>query len=91
MCGHRECYYKVLRKEDIDESKEDYSLGLHLVHDHGFSDPGDFNRCYNIYVIEVCSPSLLEKKEHNYIYGYNTLYPVGLNKVNPFGLTRLSA
>ena len=37
-----------------------------------------------------CSRSLLEKKEHNYIHGYNTLYPIGLNKINPFGIPRLS-
>ena len=90
MSGHRGCYYEVLQKEDIDESKDDYSLGLHLVNEHGCSDPGDFNKNYNIQIKEVCSPSLLEKKEHNYIHGYNTLYPIGLNKVNPFGLTRLS-
>ena len=30
------------------------------------------------------------KKEHNYIHGYNTLFPIGLNKINPFGLPRLS-
>ena len=87
MCGHRECYYKVLQNEDVDDSNDDYSLGLHLVREHGFSHPGDFNRSHNIQIMEVCSPSLLEKKEHNYIHG---LYPIGLNKVNPFGLTRLS-
>ena len=90
MNGHRECFYKVLRNENIDISSDDYALGLHLVNEHGLSDPGDFNKYYHVQLMEVCSPSLLEKKEHNYIHGYNTLYPIGLNKINPFGLPRLS-
>jgi hypothetical protein len=90
MCGHRECYYKLLENEqNIDFLTDDYSLGLHLVHEHGCFERNDFNRYYNIQILEVCGPSLLEKKEHNYIHGYNTLSPIGLNKVNPFGLTRL--
>ena len=90
MNGHRECFYKLLRNETVDVSSDDYSLGLHLVHEHGLSDPGDFNKHYQVQLMEVCSPSLLEKKEHNYIHGYNTLYPIGLNKINPFGIPRLS-
>ena len=90
MNGHRECYYKLLRNENVDVSSDDYSLGLHLLHEHGLSDPGDFNKHYQVQLMEVCSPSLLEKKEHNYIHGYNTLYPIGLNKINPFGLPKLS-
>ena len=88
--GHRECFYQILRNGNIDESKDDYSLGLHLFHEHGLSSPRDFNEHYTLQIIEVCSPSLLEKKEHNYIHGYNTLFPIGLNKINPFGLPRLS-
>ena len=90
MCGHCGCIYQVLRNEEIDESKDDYSLGLHLFHEHGLSDPRDFDLHYDLQIVEVCSPSLLEKKEHNYIHGYNTMFPIGLNKVNPFGLPRLS-
>ena len=35
MGGHRECFYQILRNVDVDQSKDDYSLGLHLVHEHG--------------------------------------------------------
>ena len=90
MGGHRECYYQILRNEDVDFSKDDYSLGLHLFHEHGLRDKEDFNRHYRVQILEVCSPSRIEKKEHYYIHGYNTLHPIGLNKVNPFGLSRLS-
>ena len=76
-------------EQDIDFSKDDYSLGLHLTHEHGCSEPTDFNRHYNTQILEVCNPAVLEKKEHSYLHRYNTLYPIGLNKVNPFGLPRL--
>ena len=87
MGGHRECFYKVLRKHtDVDVLSDDYSLGLHLVNEHGCIDETDFNRLYNVQIIENCSPSTLEKKEHCYIHKCNTLFPIGLNKTNPFGL-----
>ena len=35
MCGHQEGFYKVRDNEDIDETNDDYSLGLHLAHEHG--------------------------------------------------------
>ena len=92
MGGHRECYYKILRNdEDVDPTKDDYSLGLHLFHEHGLRTKEDFNRHYRVQILEVCSPSQIEKKEHYYIHKYNTLHPLGLDKVNPFGLPRLSA
>ena len=90
MGGHRECFYQLLRDADVDQSKDDYSLGLHLYHEHGLRSPEDFNEHYRVQILEVCSPSQIEKKEHNYIHGYNTLHPIGLNKINPFGLPRLS-
>ena len=91
MSGHWECFYKVLRnEEDVDVYSDDYSLGLHLAHEHGCTSTTDFNRCYNVQILENCTPSSLEKKEHIYIHKYNTLYPVGLNKMNPFGMPVLS-
>ena len=63
MGGHRECYYQILRNDDVDFSKDDYSLGLHLFHEHGLRDKEDFNRHYNVQILEVCSPSRIEKKE----------------------------
>ena len=90
MSGHRHNFYKVLNKEDIDETSDDYSLGLHLVNEHGCGDRGDFNEHFHVQIIENCSPSSLEKKELLYIHKFKTLYPVGLNKNNPFGLSVLS-
>ena len=90
MSGHRCNFYKVLNNEEIDETSDDYSLGLHLVHEHGCSNRGDFNKNFQVQIVENCSPSSLEKKEHLYIHKFKTLYPVGLNKNNPFGLSILS-
>ena len=84
-------FYKILRKhEDVDVLSDGYSLGLHLVNEHGCVDEADFNRLYKVQIVENCSPSSLEKKEHCYIHKYNTLSPIGLNKMNPFGLPILS-
>ena len=91
MSGHRDNYYKVLRKDDdVDVDSDDYSLGLHLANEHGCTDKEDFDKHYNVQILENCSPSALEKKEHMYIHKLNTLYPIGLNKINPFGLPILS-
>ena len=90
MSGHRGNFYKVLAHEEIDETKDDYSLGLHLVHEHHVVDREDFNKHFRVQILENCSPSALEKKEHLHIHKYKTLYPVGLNKNNPFGLSILS-
>ena len=87
MSGHRECFYKVLGNvAEIDFESDDYSLCLHLAYEHGCYNTADFNRVYNLQILENCAPSNLEKREHIYIHKYNTLYPMGLNKINPFGL-----
>ena len=75
MGGHRECYYKILRNDDdVDTSKDDYSLGLHLFHEHSLREKGDFNKHYRVQILEVFSPSRIEKKEHQYIHKYSAPY-----------------
>ena len=91
MNGHRECYYKVLRSDaTVEMNSDDFSLGLHLLHEHGLEDPKCFNDTYETRILEDCSPSVLEKKEHCLIHKFNTLFPHGLNRINPFGLPRLN-
>ena len=91
MSGHRDGYSKVLRNdEEVDEAKDDYSLGLHLAHEHNCVHRSDFDELYSVKILENCRPADLEKKEHTFIHKYNTLFPLGLNKVNPFGLPVLS-
>ena len=50
----------------------------------------DFDENYNVSILENCNPADLEKKDHIYIHKFSTLYPLDLNKVNPFGLPLLS-
>ena len=91
MSGHRGNFYKVLAAHnDVDESKDDFSPCLHLFHEHHLVDRGDFNKHLRLQVLENCSPLSLDKKEHLYIHRFKTLYPVGLNKNNPFGLSILT-
>ena len=62
VCVDIENAIKLLRNhDDVDVQSDDYSLGLHIVNEHGCTDEGDFNRLYNVQIIENCSPSFLEK------------------------------
>ena len=90
MSGHRNCFYSVLDGKSVDEASDDYSLGLHLVHEHGVVDREDFNNLFSLHIVEKCSPAHLEKKEHLYIHKFKTLTPFGLSKVIAFGLPLLS-
>ena len=90
--GHRSNFFKLLKYPDIkiDPDSDEFSLGLHLFHEHGLRSESDFDATFTIYILEKCSPSLLDKREHILIHKYNTLYPFGLNKVNPFGIALMT-
>ena len=87
---YRTAYYNVLRNgvpNDIAKDSEDlYTLGLHLHFEHGCVSEEDFNNAFTFHILEHCSPSQIEKREHTWIHRLNTLHPFGINKVNPFGL-----
>ena len=93
--GHRAAFYKVLRLSKcanfdsmtFDQDDDDlYSLGLHLIRDHGCLENSDFNSIYRVFILETCSPASLEVKEHKYIHLLDSLQPNGINKSNPFNL-----
>ena len=83
---HRTNYYKIIEGKDIDETKDDFSLGLHLVNDHGFQSRDCFDNTYEVAIIENCSPYKLEVSEHKNIHKYRTLRPNGINTQNPFAI-----
>ena len=73
---HRSAFYKVLEqsKTSIDQndeftSEEDdiYSLGVHLVNDHGCTNRTDFNNTYQVLILENSSPKTIDIKEHKII------------------------
>ena len=38
---------------DVGETKDDFSLGLHLVHEHHSIDRGDFNKIFDYLVLHA--------------------------------------
>ena len=50
-----------------------------------------YDEPYNVFILENSQcPVDLENKDRIYIRRFSTLYPLGLNKVNPFGPPLLS-
>ena len=86
--GHRQGFQKVVAKglmhEKLCDSDDTYSLGIHLLQEHGVTT--NFNDHFTFHILEHVSPSQLETKEHLWIHKLNTLYPYGINRSNPFGL-----
>ena len=92
---HRRNYYAMLKDitnaltNDIYRKDDEYSLGLHLIEDHGLNDKNDFENSYILFILDTCSPKMLELREHSYIHSLKTLKPHGLNAVDPFGIPLL--
>ena len=61
-------------------------LGLHLHHDHGRTDPDAFDQVIKFGILEVVSPTEIEKKEYFWMHRLNTFQPVGINIEYPFGI-----
>ena len=85
MDGHRSKFYEIIDGRAIDITKDEYSLGIHLL-DHGLENHADFETNFKTFILENCSPKVLEEKENKYIHLLKTLRPLGLNTINPFGL-----
>ena len=90
---HRSRYYKLLSdpnlKSSIEPDDDTYSLGAHLILDHGCHEREDFNSSYKIFILKNCSPRALEECEHRFIQSLRTIKPFGINSVDPFGLPLL--
>ena len=90
VSGHRHCYYDILKKvaanEPPDFDSDLYSLGLHLHFEHGFTDPGAFNRYFKFGILEVVNPGDIEKKEFKWMHKLNSFQPHGINVEYPFGI-----
>ena len=56
---------------------------------YGFHERTDFNKVFNVVILEVCSPKVLDVKEHQFIHKLTSLVPQGINLSNPFSIPLL--
>ena len=54
------------------DDSDEYALGAHL-YSHCFKDKSDFSKHFKVSILEVCSPKVLEVKEHKFIHKLNSL------------------
>ncbi len=85
LCLH---YYKIVKGDNFDIDSDEFALGHHL-YEHGYNDRKDFNRVFRVCILEICSPKVLEVKEHKYIHKLNSLIPEGINLSNPSAIPLL--
>ena len=76
----------AIQNKDMDT----YALGIHLYDEHKLDKMTDFDNAYEIHILEVCSPRILDMREHMLIHKYEALAPYGLNLGHTFGLPLLS-
>ena len=91
---HRACFVKYVKSNGnmvIDPNKLDnYSLGIHLYNGHNLRTKKQFDETYELYILEVCAPRILDVREHMWIHRLKALTPNGLNLNNTYGLPLLS-
>ena len=87
---HRGKFYDLLKNPKLifNNSGDDdtYSLGHHLIEEHGCNSRDDFNKSYEVFILMRCSLSKLEVNEHKQIQRLKTLKPFRINSVDPFGI-----
>ena len=94
--GHRYHYNEILKKiaknEEINVNTTSYlySMGLHLYHDHGISDPKGFDKHYKFGILEIVNPGEIEKKEFKWMHQINSFQPHGINVEYPFGISYIA-
>ena len=76
--------------DDLDDKERDrYSLATHLHNVHGIIGNTCLDDNYTFTILEKCTPSSLDVKEHLWIQKLRTLTPHGLNLNSPLGFPLL--
>ena len=92
---HRGKFYDLLadpsiRCQENFEFSDCYSLGAHLIDNHGILNRDDFDVNYEVLILCNSSPNQLEINEHKFIQNLKTVKPFGINSVDPLGIPLLS-
>ena len=67
MCGHWHNFFELVRlneKISEDADKDEFAPGMHLYKDHGIRNFEYFNNSNDVTLLEKCTPSALDVKEH---------------------------
>ena len=90
---HRACFVRYVKSNGKlavpTKNLDNFALGMHLYNTHNLTTKKQFDEAYELYVLEVCSPRILDIKEHMWIHKLKSLSPNGLNLTNTFGLPLL--
>ena len=92
---HRGKFYELLanpsiRCQDDFDFSDCYSLGAHLIDNHGILNREQFDENYEVFILCNSSPNNLEINEHRFIQNLKTIKPFGINSVDPLGIPLLS-
>lgn len=95
VTDHRGKFYELLTdpsircQENFDYS-DCYSLGAHIIDNHGVLNRDEFDVNYEVLILCNSSPVNLEVTEHKFIQRLKTVKPFGINSVDPLGIPLLS-
>ena len=91
---HRSCFVKYVKANgkvvvDEQETMDRFALGIHIYQEHNFKTTNEFNEAYELYILEVCPPRILDIREHMWIHKLKALAPNGLNLAKTYGFSLL--
>ena len=94
MNQHRWCFGNYIKKHGkltlkTPKDEDNYALGMHLYNDHNLRNEQNFDDAYELCILEVSSPCILDIREHMWIHRLKSLAPNGLNLASTYGLPML--
>ena len=65
---HRSCFIKYVKSKGkivvSSEKLDRFAIGMHSYNVHGFQTKKQFDESYELYILEICSPRVIDMKEH---------------------------